>query len=57
MAIYYCHWCDRYVDDDYFPCEELDGELVCPRCIEEKETQVTDKIGENHGERITNDRV
>jgi len=38
MAVYFCAWCDRYVDDDWYPCEEIDGELVCPRCVEEKET-------------------
>ena len=38
MSIYYCQHCDRYVDNDWHPCEEIDGQPVCPRCIEEKET-------------------
>ena len=32
MAIYYCAECDNYIDNDWFPCEEYKGELICPDC-------------------------
>lgn len=34
MAIYLCAKCDRFFDDDYDPCEEVNGDLVCPGCYE-----------------------
>ena len=42
MAIYYCHECDHYIDDDYHPGEEHrahEGELTCPTCIENLDTE------------------
>lgn len=35
MAIYLCHECDEFIDDDWDPCTEVNGELVCPACVEE----------------------
>ena len=39
MAIYYCHQHDGYVDNDWFPCEEHEGELICPDCFELKDDE------------------
>ena len=40
MSIYYCQHCDRYVDNDQFPGEPRDGELVCPRCFETPDEEI-----------------
>ena len=37
MSVYYCQECDRYVDNDWQPCEEYEGELICPSCFEDLE--------------------
>jgi len=43
MAMYYCHQCGNYIDDDWCPCTEgPDGELWCPRCYEEYEEDMND---------------
>jgi len=34
MAVFYCHSCGNYIDNDYHPGEDIDGELVCPSCVE-----------------------
>lgn len=34
MAVYYCHSCDRYRDDDWHPMEEGG---ICPECKVEAE--------------------
>ena len=39
MAVYYCQECDSYVDDDWHPCQEVKGELVCPDCYEEMQEE------------------
>jgi|AOAMet_66_BLW_10_1038536.scaffolds.fasta_scaffold16278_2 hypothetical protein len=39
MAVYRCQECDSYVDNDYNPCEVVKGELVCPDCYEEMQTE------------------
>lgn len=28
--IYYCKLGDHHVDDDEYPCQEVNGDLVCP---------------------------
>jgi hypothetical protein len=35
MAVYYCVDCDQYIDDDWHHGEDVEGELICPACIEE----------------------
>jgi len=40
MGIYYCFECDNYLDDDYEPGEDIEGELVCPSCAEQREIPV-----------------
>ena len=35
MAVYNCPDCDQYIDDDYHPCTDIDGDLYCPACVEE----------------------
>ena len=32
MAVYFCNECSKYVDDDYNPGVDIDGELVCEDC-------------------------
>lgn len=36
MAVYFCQECDCYLDNDWYPCEVIKGQLVCPDCYEEK---------------------
>ena len=36
MAVYRCEECDKWLDDDYFPCQEHpkhENELICPYCL------------------------
>ena len=35
MAVYMCPGCNEYIDDDYFPGSDVDGELYCEDCSEE----------------------
>lgn len=38
MATYYCHHCDRYIDNDYHPGTpdpDRENELMCEGCVEE----------------------
>ena len=35
MAVYLCIDCDQYIDDDWHPGEDVEGELICPACVEE----------------------
>lgn len=35
MAIVMCAHCDSLVDDDYFPCSEYKGELICDSCADD----------------------
>jgi hypothetical protein len=37
MAIYYCEECDKYINDDYNPGTDVNGELVCEDCACEME--------------------
>jgi hypothetical protein len=39
MAVYYCHRCDRYIDNDYDPCEIIDDEMICGSCYEDIEDE------------------
>ena len=42
MAIYRCHHCDQYIDDDWEPGEvdpDDDKELICPSCLEKYEIE------------------
>lgn len=34
MAVYYCHGCERYIDDDWHPMEIKDDKEYCPDCYE-----------------------
>ena len=34
MAIVHCFKCDEFVDDDWNPCVDWKGELICPDCAE-----------------------
>mgnify|MGYP000465844178 CR=1 FL=1 len=37
MAVYYCHHCGNYIDDDWNPGEEhpdYPGDLTCPDCMD-----------------------
>ncbi len=36
MAIILCHNCDEFFDNDYDPCEEVDGELWCESCAADR---------------------
>ena len=47
MAIYYCHHCDQYVDDDYHPGEEdpeNELELICPECLLELQEEAEEDL-------------
>ena len=33
MAMYICGVCDRFIDDDYNPGTDINGELCCEDCI------------------------
>ena len=40
MAMYYCHHCDNYIDDDWHPGEpdpEREFDMICPACKEKWE--------------------
>jgi len=38
MAVYECDRCNRWVDDDWHPMEELiQGDIVCPECASDPE--------------------
>ena len=39
MAIYICEQCQDYKDDDYDPCEDVNGENVCTDCAVELEEE------------------
>lgn len=39
MAIIRCGNCDTFVDDDWNPCEDVGGELVCTDCAVELEEE------------------
>ena len=32
MAVFYCHGCDEYIDNDWNPGQEIAGEFVCESC-------------------------
>lgn len=34
MSVMVCPRCDRYVDTDYEPGEEIEGHWMCERCAE-----------------------
>lgn len=42
MGVYRCPLCEEFIDNDYFPCEEINGELVCPKCAELDEEEDED---------------
>ena len=51
MAMYYCHHCDSYVDDDWHPGEEDPEnplELICPSCLSEREPEAHSDPFEEH---------
>ena len=55
MAIVMCANCDSLVDDDYFPCSEYRGELICESCAETRvccacESEVEDGDLNEYGE-------
>jgi len=53
MAMYYCHDCDKLLDDDYHPCTEhpqKHGEIVCPDCALEWEDRAERMEEEINGE-------
>jgi len=47
MSVFYCHWCDRYIDSDFDNSEEKDGEMICEGCytesLEDEEEEKTDE--------------
>lgn len=34
MATFWCPDCDRLIDNDETPGEELEGDFICPDCYE-----------------------
>ena len=32
MSCYLCHLCQNLIDNDYHPCEEYQGQLICDDC-------------------------
>lgn len=44
MGMYYCNNCDNYIDNDYHPCEEWIGDLVCPSCYEDLVAEYDDEV-------------
>ncbi len=43
MTIILCYKCDEFFDNDYFPCDEVDGELWCESCAGDREADEADK--------------
>ena len=57
MAMYYCHHCGNYIDDDWHPGEEDPTsayDLICPDCLERLQEEAEEEL---HSEDYRTPRV
>lgn len=52
MSVYYCQECDKYIDNDWFPCEDWEGELVCSSCYDNLELEEDESMSDSRTDDI-----